>query len=93
MKAHTRYFCITVLTCLMTLSLPVYADFDDGMAAYQSGDFKKAFAEFKLLAEQGLVGAQFNLGTMYAKGEGVPQDDKEAVFQKVQRNECPNRWV
>ena len=77
----------------MTLSLPVYSDFDDGIAAYESGDYKKAFAEFKILAEQGIVGAQFNLGTMYFNGQGVPQDYKEAFFQKVQRNECPNRWV
>ena len=30
-------------------------------------------------AEQGDATAQFNLGVMYAKGEGVPQDDAEAV--------------
>jgi hypothetical protein len=30
-------------------------------------------------AEQGYAGAQYSLGLMYAKGEGVPQDDKEAV--------------
>ena len=30
-------------------------------------------------AEQGDATAQFNLGVMYAKGEGVPQDDVEAV--------------
>ena len=30
-------------------------------------------------AEQGDAYAQFNLGIMYAKGQGVPQDDKEAV--------------
>ena len=30
-------------------------------------------------AEQGDATAQFNLGVMYAKGEGVPQDDAAAV--------------
>ena len=30
-------------------------------------------------AEQGDATAQFNLGNMYANGEGVPQDDAEAV--------------
>ena len=30
-------------------------------------------------AEQGLASAQFRLGNMYRTGEGVPQDDGEAV--------------
>ena len=33
----------------------------------------------KLLAEQGDVDSQYNLGQMYAYGEGVPEDDTEAV--------------
>ena len=35
--------------------------------------------ETRRLAEQGDADAQFNLGVMYANGEGVPQDDAEAV--------------
>jgi TPR repeat protein len=31
------------------------------------------------LANQGVAGAQFNLGLMYARGEGVPQNQAEAV--------------
>jgi TPR repeat protein len=30
-------------------------------------------------ASQGDAGAQYNLGVMYAKGDGVPQDDATAV--------------
>jgi TPR repeat protein len=33
----------------------------------------------KLSAEQGHASAQYNLGLMYANGQGVPQDFKEAV--------------
>ncbi len=33
----------------------------------------------RLAADQGDAGAQYNLGNMYANGEGVPQDDAEAV--------------
>ena len=33
----------------------------------------------KAKAEQGEAEAQFNLGYMYATGEGVPQNDTEAV--------------
>ena len=50
------------------------------MAGYQSG-----FAETRLIeltrkaAEQGGAQAQYLLGVRYANGEGVPQDDGEAV--------------
>jgi TPR repeat protein len=40
---------------------------------------------FRKAAEQGHAMAQFNLGVMYANGEGVPKDDAEAVkwFRKA----------
>ena len=56
------------------------ADFDDGVAAYEQGDYATAFKEFKPLAEQGDAHAQFKLGVMYRKGYGVPQDYKEALM-------------
>ncbi len=33
----------------------------------------------RALAEQGMAVAQYTLGVMYANGEGVPEDDAEAV--------------
>ena len=33
----------------------------------------------RLAAEQGYADGQYNLGVMYDRGEGVPQDDAEAV--------------
>ena len=39
----------------------------------------KAFAETKAKAEAGDAIAQYNLGVMYEKGQGVEQDFKEAV--------------
>ena len=33
----------------------------------------------RMVAEQGFASAQFNLGNMYDSGEGVPEDDREAV--------------
>ena len=35
--------------------------------------------EMRARAEQGDARAQFNLGVMYATGDGVPEDDAEAV--------------
>ena len=40
---------------------------------------KTEFEKTKALAEKGDADAQYNLGWMYADGEGVPEDDKEAV--------------
>lgn len=54
-------------------------DFDKGLAAYRSGDFATALAEWRPLAEQGNWAAQFNLGFMHAKGQGVRQNDALAA--------------
>jgi uncharacterized protein len=47
--------------------------------ALNNKEYQKAFEILKPLADQGNSKAQFELGVMYEKGQGVPQDDKEAV--------------
>ena len=61
------------------------ADFNDGYDAYQKGDAKTAFSEWKSSAEQGNATAQNNLGVMYENGKGVLKDPKQAVkwYQKA----------
>jgi TPR repeat protein len=56
-----------------------WADLDDGVAAYERGDYATALQEWRLLAEQGDAKAQHNLGVMYENGSGVPQNYVEAV--------------
>ena len=34
---------------------------------------------YRLAADEGDTGAQFNLGLLYPRGEGVPQDHREAA--------------
>jgi TPR repeat protein len=54
----------------------------DWQKAYEAPlvwDFQAASQEWRPLAEQGNATAQYNLGFMYNNGEGVPQDDAEAV--------------
>jgi TPR repeat protein len=71
-----------VLLLLVTLCWPwlaYSADFDAGVAAYNKGDYATAMREWRPLAEAGDASAQYNLGVMYANGEGVPEDDAEAV--------------
>ena len=55
------------------------ADFQKGLTAAQSGDFATALREWKPLAKQGYAYAQYNLGQMYRRGQGVPQDYETAV--------------
>ena len=83
---------LTGKTCL-TLALFILSacgDYEKGADAYKEGDYVTAFSVFQPLAEnkgflslfyaeEDVINAQSNLGEMYQKGNGVPQDDKTAV--------------
>jgi len=56
-----------------------HAGFDDGKAAYDRGEYAKAYKESKKLADQGNVAAQLMLGKMYTNGLGLQQDYAEAA--------------
>ena len=78
MKAILRSGLLAL--AIMALAVPAIAGpFEDGFAAADSGDYATAMRMWRPLADQGVADAQFNLGFMYANGEGVPQDDAEAV--------------
>jgi TPR repeat protein len=51
---------------------------EDGMAAYNRGDYMPAIRLFRPLAEQGHAKAQNVLGVMFRKGEGVPKNAARA---------------
>lgn len=67
----------------LTTAPPALADAADdlrrGVQAYAAEDFAEAVEWFRKAAAQGHAGAQFNLGSMYRRGEGVAQDDKATV--------------
>ncbi len=70
---------------LVVLAAPAWAGWDEGVAAYDRGDYATALREWRPIAEQGNASAQYNLGVMYYNGVGVPQDDAEAAkwFRKA----------
>jgi len=69
-------FLFSILLCYSSLTL---ADpFRDGVVAYQQQEFQKALKAWLPLAESGHVLAQTLVGSMYAYGEGIEKDDKEA---------------
>lgn len=49
-------------------------DFKAGHAAASRGDFAAAIAHWQPLAQRGEPGAQYNLGMLYGRGDGVPKD-------------------
>jgi TPR repeat protein len=75
----TIYLVLAVALTSMSSHGAFARDFEKGFAAYHRGDFKTALKEWRPLAEQGEAVAQYYLGQMYRRGEGVPLDDGKAV--------------
>lgn len=75
-----RLFVIcAVLVGLVSVSKSALADLNQGWSAYKDDDFELALKEWTPLAVHGDAEAQFLVGSMYDKGEGVPQDQKTAA--------------
>ena len=86
--------CLAVLMPLLGLLVIVFNLFkaidinQDGMAAYEAGDYEAAEKHFRAAAELGYGAAQTNLAWMYANGQGVEQDLNEAAkwFRKAAKH-------
>ena len=65
------------LAAVLTLggALAAAAGYQEGIAAFETGDYATARRELHVLAQQGHPGAQFTLAQMYRFGAGVPQND------------------
>lgn len=59
-------------------SAVVAGPWEDGMAAYNRGDYVPAMHVFRAMAEQGNVKAQSLLGAMYRRGQGVKRSSAHA---------------
>lgn len=83
---------IPLLILLLCIVNPARADFNDGVVTYLMGDYDKAFTTMQSLAETSDHGfAQYYLGMMYMKGQGVEQDYKNAGkwFRKASEKSIP----
>ena len=75
-----RWVTMLLALVVVLVAAPAWAaDSEAGWQSYDRGDYATALKECRPLAEQGDANAQFNLGVMYDMGQGVPQDDTEAV--------------
>jgi len=69
------------IVALVLGSAPALAGpWEDGMVAYNRGDYVPAIRLFRPLAEAGNPKAQTQIGTMYRKGEGMPSSPTRAFM-------------
>lgn len=74
----TRYILLIGLLGL-ALAPPGWAAWDDGLTAYDSGDYLAAYRELLPVAEAGDPSAQHVLARMFFAGQGVPRDTAAAM--------------
>jgi TPR repeat protein len=71
--------CGIVLAAQMLGAACAFAGpWEDGMAAYNRGDYVPAVRVFRAMAEQGSTEAETLLGVMYRKGQGVKRSSRRA---------------
>jgi TPR repeat protein len=65
---------------IMALAVPANSGpLEDGLAAYDRGDYATALEIWIPLAEQGDADSQLGLGVLYGNGQGFSKNDDEAV--------------
>lgn len=70
------------LSTFMLVSVPLtsaHAGYDEGLAAYQRGQYSVALKEFTAAAARGDARAQRSLGLMHERGDGVPRNAAQAA--------------
>jgi TPR repeat protein len=65
---------LAFLFSIPSLVIPTWADYEAGLQAFQRADYATALREWRPLAEQGHVSAQYYLGLLYDFSKGIPQD-------------------
>jgi TPR repeat protein len=71
---------IPAILLLFMMTVPVYAsDFQEGLDAIHETNYEKALEKLMPLAEHGHPAAQYNIGVMHEWGNGVPQDNANAL--------------
>jgi TPR repeat protein len=71
---------LIVATQILAIPGAVAGPWEDGMAAYNRGDYLPAIRLFRPLAEQRHPKAQSVLGVMYRRGQGVARNSAHAFM-------------
>jgi TPR repeat protein len=76
---QTRFICILLGVWLCCTGWAWAADFDTAYRAYQAGDYREAYRDFRHLANGGHTRAQHLLGLLYLNGQGVGKATERAI--------------
>src|SRR5215831_1010791 len=80
MRRMNQHLIMVLVPLLLHVAAPwCWAGVQEGYNAYSRGDYATALHEWLPLAQQGDAPAQYNLGLMYLKGQGVSQDFGQAM--------------
>jgi TPR repeat protein len=71
---------IVAATLFLGASGALAGPWEDGMAAYNRGDYVPAMAMFRPLARKGNARAQGLIGAMYRRGQGVAKSSAHAFM-------------
>lgn len=75
--------------------LPPMGFYDEGVEAYQEKDYPNALRIFQYWSDMGFYPAQFDLGMMYATGNGVTQDYAVAAYwwnKAAKQGDSKSQW-
>jgi TPR repeat protein len=78
MKKQMIFGGLIIGVQILGIAGAVAGPWEDGMAAYNRGDYVPAIRLFRPLAEQGNAKAQNLLGVMYRRGQGVARNSVRA---------------
>src|SRR3569833_2956846 len=73
------YVRLLLISIMLVPVAAVAGQLEDGNEALKSGDFQTAYRLLRPLADQGDALAQIGMGAMYAEGQGLERDYKEAA--------------
>src|SRR5438045_4537963 len=80
MKKQMIFGGLILAAQILGIAGAVAGPWEDGMTAYNRGDYVPAIRLFRPLAEQGNAKAQNVLGVMYRRGQGVARNSVRAFL-------------
>lgn len=66
--------------CALTPAIVLAGPFEDGLSAYNAGDYEKAASIYRITADNGDKNAQYKLARMFREGEGLRRSYTQAAF-------------
>jgi uncharacterized protein len=76
-----RALLLTIIALIAAAPDPARAgQFEDGLSAFNAGDFVTAYNDWWPLAQRGDAKAQASVGFLYYSGKGVRRDDRQSLL-------------